>query len=269
MALDRLRPGDHVCVVVNDEPLRTRSVAAYVRAGLRDQHRVIYHGRGAELLEAELVAQGVDVAAASRRDQLRIAGPGPSCLRGDGFDPEVALCSWRAEADRARAAGHRGLRSIGDMFWTDRLPWYEAQVNRLFAEGFAMGVCLYDPSLFTPGQLRQVSRSHPATFSAETAPRTVPLLRAVRTTEPAGIRLEGEADLSNRDALEAVMEHLIADTAVLTVDVSRLRFADGAAVSVLMRVPSDGKHRLRLVGCSPALRRLFELQGAGPAVEYA
>ena len=96
----------------------------------------------------------------------------------------------------------------------------------------------------------------------------MPLLRAVRTTDPIGLRLEGEADLSNRHALEAVTNHLIEDApGTLTIDVTALRFADLAAVRIMLRMV-DGRHRLRLVGCSRSLRRLFQFQGADRAVEY-
>ncbi|MEV6298994.1 MEDS domain-containing protein [Actinoplanes sp. NPDC051861] len=269
--LDRLRPGDHVCLLVDDEPLRTRSLVAFMRAGLRDQNRVIYQGRGGEQVEAELIAQGVDVATLRRRDQLRITLTGPSYVRGERFDPVATLATWRAEAARARDDGYLGMRAVGDMSWasrpipgTEQLAWYEAQVNRLFAEGFATGVCLYDRSLFDVSQMRGVIRSHPSTVTTETDPRLIPLLRATRITDPLGLRLEGEADLSNRQALQAVVEHLVEESAdTLTLDVSDLRFADAAAVRALL----CGQRRLRLLGCSRSLRRMFDIQGAG-AVEY-
>ncbi|MEU4423029.1 MEDS domain-containing protein [Actinoplanes sp. NPDC024001] len=266
--LDRLTPGDHVCLIFDDEPLRTRSVAAYIRAGLRDHHRILYHGPGGDRVEAELTAQGVDVGTAYARGQLRIGG---EHLSGATFDPEATIESWRAAARQAAAAGYRGLRAVGDMSWAriqdDRLTWYESRVNRIFAEGFAMGVCLYNRRLFSADRLRWVTRSHPATVTEETDPRAVPLFRAVRISDPPGIRLEGEADLSNRHALNAVIEHLLEDgAATLTVDVGGLRFADSAAARNLLRV-ADGR-QLRLVGCSRSLRRLLTFHSAGQAVEY-
>jgi anti-anti-sigma factor len=276
--LDRLRPGDHVCLLVHDEPLRTRSLAAYMLTGLRDQCRVIYQGRGGEHVEAALIGLGVDVEAARRRDQLRITGAGSVYLRDGGFDPEATLESWWATADQTRAAGYRGLCAVGDMSWAsrpmagaDRVPWYEEQVNRLFADGFARGVCLYDRRLFTDRQLRRLTGSHPTTVTPGSDPRFVPLFRALRTADPVGLRLEGEVDLSNRQVLRTVVDHLIEDTAltqgVFTVDLSDLRFADLAAVRILLRLGSGDRHGLRLVGCSGPMRRLLRFHGVGPAVE--
>ncbi|WP_196412182.1 MEDS domain-containing protein [Actinoplanes aureus] len=266
--LDRLTPGDHVCLIFDDEPLRTRSVAQYIRAGLRDHHRIVYHGPGSDRVEAELTARGVDVRPAIDRGQLRLGG---ECPRDGTFDPEATIESWQEEARRAATAGYRGLRAVGDMSWAvshdERLPWYEAEVNRIFAEGYVMGVCLYDRRLFSEARLRRVTRAHPSTVTPETDPRAVPLFRAVRTADPYGIRLEGEADLSNRQAFTAVLEHLTEDRApTLTVDVAGLRFADSAAVRILVHV-MDGRERVRLVGCSRMLRKLLAFHGAGPAVE--
>ncbi|MEV4423574.1 MEDS domain-containing protein [Patulibacter sp. NPDC049589] len=69
--LDRLTPGDHVCLIFDDEPQRTRSVAGYIQAGLRDHHRILYHGPGGDRVEAELTAQGVDVRPVVDRGELR------------------------------------------------------------------------------------------------------------------------------------------------------------------------------------------------------
>lgn len=72
--------------------------------------------------------------------------------------------------------------------------------------------------------------------------------------------------MSNRHALRAVLEHLFDDTRTdgraLTVDVTALRFADAAAVRILIQIAADEAHRLRVVGCSPAMRRLLVFNGA-------
>jgi anti-anti-sigma factor len=178
------------------------------------------------------------------------------------------------EVAGARAAGYRGMRGIGDMSWAHRhtvieeLSWYETQVNRICVDGYTMGVCLYDRRLFSEPDLRRVTRSHPATITRYTDPSRIPLLRAVRTGK-LGLRLEGEADLSNRQALRAIVEHLAEDNrtvrAQLTLDVSELRFADSAAARILLSPAESGARRLRLVGCSRSLRKLLAFHWSGPA----
>ncbi|MEU4688161.1 MEDS domain-containing protein [Actinoplanes sp. NPDC023714] len=275
--LERLSPGDHACLVAGDEPALTRSVAAYVRAGLRARHRVLYLGRG-ERVVSELAALGVDVRSALAAGRLRIESAAGEYVHGGAFDVEASVAHFRAQAEQARSEGFRGFRAFGDMSWAARtgrtalLPHYEARVNRLFAEGFAMGVCLYDRRLFGAVELRDIIRSHPCTITAQTDPEAVPLLRAVRIATPdgAGVRLEGEADLSNRNALRTVLEHLAEESGeTLTVEVTALRFADSAAARTLLGVSGPGRRKLRVVGCSATLRRLLLLHGAGAEVEFA
>ncbi|MFC4072552.1 MEDS domain-containing protein [Actinoplanes subglobosus] len=265
--LGRLRPGDHACVVVDDDDTRLRSLATYIDAGLRDGDRILYFGPGPQHLADELgVHDAVD------RGQLVMATPEDSYLASGRFDPEATMAGWRTEAAQARADGFRGLRAIGDMSWAvagpvpgaDRLAWYEANVNRVFAERQSMAICLYDRRLFSPAELQRVTWAHPAAVDRGTGPDDEPALRFARTGDPPGIRLHGEADLSNRQALRAVLERLTDDVAAdeITVDVSDLRFADAATVRILLEVAVAGAPRLHVVGCSPGLRRLLVFNGA-------
>ncbi|WP_229074702.1 MEDS domain-containing protein [Actinoplanes sp. DH11] len=268
-ALDRLCLGDHACVVIEDDETRRRSLLTFIRGGLRDGQRILYYGPAEPALTAELAPALAD-------DRLRMATPQESYLAAGRFDPEAMMRGWRDAAAEARADGFRGLRAIGDMSWasrpvpgSERLAWYEANVNRVFAEGDAMAMCLYDRRLFSDVDLRRVTWSHPATLDAGTDPRSVPLLRAIRTTDPPGVILRGEADLSNRHALTAIMENLVADTPSggepLVVDISGLTFLDAASVRILTRVAAAEVTRLRVTGCSPAAQRLLAFTGA-PAV---
>ncbi|AEV87810.1 hypothetical protein ACWT_6797 [Actinoplanes sp. SE50] len=260
-ALDRLGPGDHACLVFDDESVWARGVASFIRSGLRRHLRIMYCGRDADRLPAILGGLGLNVGAALESGQLALAGVDTAYLRKGVFDPEASLLAWAAQVAAARAAGYRGMVGIGDMSWAcryagiEQLAWYEAQVNRICVDGFTMGVCLYDRRLFSEPDLRRVTRTHPA-----------PLLRAVRTSEPRGLRVAGEADLSNRQALRAVVEHLIEDTAAgpepVTLDLSDLRFADSAAARILL-TPARGTP-LRVTGVSGPLRRLLDFHWSGP-----
>ncbi|SDS85646.1 MEDS domain-containing protein [Actinoplanes derwentensis] len=272
--LDRLCLGDHTCLVFDDDATRMQALTGFIRAGLRDHHRIRYFGDGHDEITSALIARGVDAAASIAAGQLQVSTPYESYLAPGVFDPEATVGAWRAEAALAKAAGYRGLRVIGDMSWAsrpipgaDRLAWYEAQVNRVYADGDAMALCLYDRRLFSAADLQRARWAHPAAVDRDTAHESVPLLRAVRTVDVPGIRLEGEADMSNRHALRAVMEHLVEDTPAtsrpLTVDVSGLRYADVTAVRILMHIAVTAAHRLHLVGCSPVLQRLLAFNGAG------
>ncbi len=271
--LDHLGPGDHACLVYDDEPLWAWSVAAFIRSGLRQHHRILYCGQGADRLPSVLAEQGVDVTAALSRGQLTVAGVEAAYLPEGVFDPEASLAAWMGEVEAARAAGYRGMRGIGDMSWAwrgvglDQVSWYEAQVNRICVDGYTAGLCLYDRRLFGEPELRRVTRTHPATITRHTDPERIPLLRAVRTGD-LGLRLSGEADLSNRQALRSMVEHLVEEATTrepVTLDVSDLRFADSAAARILLEPAATGGHLLEVVGCSKALRRLLTFHWAGPS----
>ncbi|MDI6102364.1 MEDS domain-containing protein [Actinoplanes sp. NEAU-A12] len=269
--LDRLRPGDHACVVIGDDETRVRCLATYISAGLRESDRILYLGPDPDGLAGDLVAAGVNAHPALARGQLVMATPEQAYLASGTFDPEVTMAGWRTEAGRAQADGYRGLRAIGDMSWAarpvpgaDDLAWYEANVNRVFADGGAMAICVYDRRLFSAIDMERVNRAHPASVEPGADPEEDPALRFIRTFDPPGVRLRGEADLSNRQALRAVLERLADDTPAdgrpLTVDVSELAFADAAAMRILMA--AAGASRVRVTGSSPSLRRLLAFHGA-------
>lgn len=266
--LDRVAAGDHVCWVYDDDRTRLDAMAAYVRAGLRARERVIYYGDEPEAVLAAVAGGGVDVREAVAGGQLRAE----SYLAAGRFDPDATIRAWRAAAADARREGHPGLRVIGDMTWAvsrvpgaERLAWYEASVNTVFAEGYLTGVCAYDRRLFDPLHLRRLICAHPGTAAGDSPYDPSISLRLRRTGDPPGVRLSGEADLSNRGALAAVVEHAVAHAGpdrVITLDVTGLHFADMAAARILVHAASAGRGRVRLVGCSPTLIRLLRFQHA-------
>lgn len=271
--LDRLAVGDHVCWAVDDDRVRIRTVAAYVRAGLRDGHKIIYCGDAPAAVLAGIDALGIDTAAALASGQLAAHPADAAYVAGGAFDPAALLRGWRRTIDRAAAEGYPGLRVLGDMTWasrgvpgTERLTWYEAEINRFFVDHDVIGVCAYDKRIFDPLLLRRIIWSHSGS-AASGAPFDPALsLRVRRTRDPLGVRIDGEADLSNRNALRAVFTYLYEDAgagaAEVTVDVGGLRFADRAAARILVQA-AEGGRRMRLTGCSPALIRLLDFNGAG------
>jgi anti-anti-sigma factor len=276
--LDRLTLGDHVCWTVDGDVERSMVLAGYVRAGLRHRHQIVYRGDTPAAVLAGLDRMGIDTAAAMASGQLLVNTPESALVVDGTFDAEAALARWRVGSARSRAAGYGGLRLITDMSWAagpvpgaERLAWYEAEVTTIYAEGDAMALCLYDRRLFEPFELRRLAWSHPGTMGG-----TVPFdpgssLRLRWTREPFGVRLEGEADLSNRCALSAVLEHLVDRRpagAVATIDVTGLRFADSSVARALINAGSAGAGRIRLVGCSPGISRLLDLNGADSAAGF-
>jgi anti-anti-sigma factor len=270
--LDGLAPGDHICWMVDDDRTRLQSIATWVSAGIHDHHKILYCGDAPAAVIDSVNGIGVDAYEAVAIGQLRADTAEATYLADGAFDPQATLALWAVEAGRARAEGYAGLRVVGDMSWASRrvpgahlLPQYEIDINTMFTDGFLLGACAYDRRLFDPFDLRRIAWSHAATVNTGNPYDASTALRWRRTAHPCGLRLEGEADLSNREALNAVLRHTLAEFRAggrtLTVDLAGLRFADTAAARVLVRAAGEGGG-LRLTGASPSLSRLLIFNGA-------
>jgi anti-anti-sigma regulatory factor len=268
--LDRLELGDHVCWTIDDDEVRRNAIVDVLGAGIGASHKVIYSGDEPGVVLAGLARRGVATRPLIESGQLTATTPEDSYLAGGLFDAEGTLAHWSVEKARARAEGYRGMRVVGDMTWarrpvpgTESLEWYEARCNKVFADGFVMGICAYDRRVFDPLTLRRLALAHPGAagpllpFDPDTS------LRIRRTEEPYGLWLAGEADMSNRHALAAMVEEIFVTRdpgTLVTIDVTALGFADTAAARVLLDAARHGP--AHIVGCSPVLLRLLNFHGA-------
>lgn len=249
--------------------------AHLVHGGIEAQEKIICFTQAVMPVAVAAALESVDVATgpALARGQLRIATAGDTFLRHGVFDPDAALRTWRDGIEAARQEGYRGLRVIADMMWAaqsvvsaGRLAWYEGQLSRLCAGGFLSAVCMYDRRMFTAAELSEISMTHLASAPpGNHTPLIIPL-RIVRTTDPVGIRLTGEADLATRRALHAVLDGLPEDLPYgtpVTVDLTGLSFADGATAAALVRLAQALPTGSRFVGASASLAAVLRLLGAG------
>jgi anti-anti-sigma regulatory factor len=285
--IDRMRPGDHISWIVEDDDARDRIQVAYVASAVAARHKVLCftHTDSPQDAAGALVEAGVDTDALLGSGQLQINGADESYLSTGRFDVETTIETCARVCAEARAEGYAGIRLIGDMAWAtgpvegaDRLEKYEAQVNRVYADGFAIGLCLYDRRLFDRARLADVQAAHPGSVDAcvidltdDTDPFALnlddswsPLLRIAHLVDEPGLRLEGETDVSNRGSLIAVLEELIATevprTAPLVLDVTDLRFVDVATAHHLVGAAARAG-TMRIVGASGQLTRLLAFAG--------
>jgi anti-anti-sigma regulatory factor len=271
--LDRLGAGDHVCRMYDDEDERMATVAQFVQTGVRSDHKVVFYSLQSprEVLE-ELKARGIDAGELSERGRLEVAAMQDGYLGSGMFDPVSTIEGWRKLIAEARAEGYAGLWAIGDMSWAagrvsgaERVYWYEAEINRLFAGGDALAMCLYDQRLFPGDALDRLAAAHPSTLEPGDDETWLPLLRMRRTPEPPGLKLIGEADASNRTALDVTLaglaEDLPATVEPLTLDLTELHFADAAVGRLLIQAAHTLPTGLRIVGCPASVARLLTLLG--------
>jgi anti-anti-sigma factor len=172
--------------------------------------------------------------------------------------PTALLAGLEARGGAAGGASGRGQLVI------DHARDTYLVANRLFTRRRAMAVCQYDQRLFSAARLRQASAAHPGSTAVDSGVVWAPLLRMERT--PAGLRVAGEADMSNRGALTAVLDAMVEEhrdgERPAVVDLSGLTFADAAAVGLLLRVAAELPSGVRIVGCRPTVARMLALLGA-------
>jgi hypothetical protein len=272
--VERLQLGDHVCAFIDGRDDGLELIARTVAAGLADGDKVMVFTESLlpAAVFAGLRARGVPVERVGQAGQVRLLAARNAYLPDGWFDPRRMLDSLVEEIDRAVAEGYRGLRLVGDMVWAldetagvEQLAWYEAQVNRVYMQGRALGLCLYDRRAFGSQLLQEVACAHPAVTGVGAGTGEVPLLRIRRSSDPYGLRLTGEADLSNRQAVAAALEGLLAEQPdpdePIVVDVAGLRFADVATVALLaglaLRVPAG----VQLTGCHGAVSLVADRLG--------
>ncbi|GAB7051420.1 hypothetical protein JCM9534A_65460 [Catenuloplanes indicus JCM 9534] len=274
--VETLQPGDHVCWTIGTDDEQLRVTARFITDGLARRHRIVYftHSLLPQAVAAGLDARGVPVAEAVAAGQLRITSSSGGYLATGRFDAAAMPAAWAAEQAVARAAGWAGLRAIGDMAWAaSRLPGsedlagYEARVNRVFAEGYAMALCLYDRRLFTAAELAPITAAHPCTKGPGTHEAGwEPGLRMRFAATPPRLTLRGEIDASNRHAVAAMLDTLADEAAAAgttaEVDVSEAAVYDVATITRLVR---DGRRTYRLIGESPQLTKLIRLLAVRPA----
>ena len=278
--LDRLRPGDHLCWSFREDTAFETLCAGYVSGAARDGDRVLVvtDSRTPDQVVGTLDRAGVGASRLVDDGVLVVRTTDEHYLPDGAFDPSRTTRRWRDDIGAAARDGHRGLRVLADMRWTSRTPaaglpalvQYEAELNSVFAEGFARVICAYDGRRLDRNGFARISQAHPATMprDADVADRAdwwSPLLRAAwLDVDRRRLALAGECDLSNREALRALLDGLTdpeTGGADPVLDVHDLTFVDVDSAAVIVAVAAR-LGRLRVVGARGPVLRVLAFAGA-------
>jgi len=85
------------------------------------------------------------------------------------------------------------------------------------------------------------------------------------------IGLEGELDLSNRDALEEEIAGAERGAGILVIDLGQLQFIDSCGIASLVRAAErshDGGPRLEIIQGPEPVRRVFEIAGLAELLPF-
>ncbi len=163
----------HKCLIYDGQPAEQLPVVVpLLMDGLRDNWRCLYLGSPdtVRMVDAELVARGVDTASAIGRSALSFSSDRDH-LVGGVFEPRAMIDGLCASIDSALKDGFEGLCATGDMRWElgddrnfDRLLEYEALLEQVFRERPLRGICQYRRDILPARATRDALLSHRAAY---------------------------------------------------------------------------------------------------------
>jgi len=267
-SVEELGPGDHACLTFTDPDERLDIVAAFVRSGLDQGHKVLCFTDSvpADRLPDELELRSVEALDAIRRGQLAVRGSDRAWF-ADGRPSARRMVDLLAgQLDLAAREGYPVLRMTADMCWAvrpvpaiDQLRAFESQVGALFADGRLAAICQYDRDSFDAVTLAFAAAAHTRAVAA-TVYHEDPILRICRQHSPPGVRAAGELDFTRAEPLiQALAESLRLDHHI-TVNLVQLRYIDAACVSLIIHTARSLRDDRRLtVICQGLVREMFAL----------
>ncbi len=267
--LERLQPGDHVCApVVSTSELNTLAIP-FAEGGLRDDYKVVFAVNDPPAFRHHLTARIPRAIGAFATGQIEVRSVAASYLPGGVFQPDVILETIAASIDTAQRQGYRGLRISGSLSGTrfrsvnaETLADYESRANEFCVNDQIIGMCHYNPDAFEPAAWQDVMTTHPSTILAG-SDQPVTEFRCRRTDS--GVRLTGEVDMANRNALLSMLAVVVRLPGPCEIDATALRFADGQAIAHLLRVAAERGERPTTIVCAGHLARLLDLFGTATA----
>jgi len=180
-SLAQLHRHDHPCLIYETRAEMIAVVAPFVKIGFERGERCLLFLPESNVIPLldELNASGIDTADAQSKGKLYIPDIHEIYRRDEPFDPGRVLDFLAQAIADAKAAGHNGLRLIGDMPWTlegtsgtELLIEYEARLNDFICSHDLPALCIYDRNIFPAEVLLDVLRTHPKAIVGNTISRS-------------------------------------------------------------------------------------------------
>jgi hypothetical protein len=212
--VERLRPGDHSCMAVDDVEARWEVLTAFAQIGLARGERVMLVLDPDDVSDGDAVARldgGTGYADAAReRGQFVVARNTPLYFPDGHFDAERQRRAYAAAAEQAAHDGFRGLRVTISMGWAPRAGWgddqlmeWEGSAEHLFASYPFAALCWYERERFSERMLAGAGRIHPVQVMDRLGMLEV-------TWSPGGARVAGAADLGTREEFTRILSEVLA-----------------------------------------------------------
>jgi anti-anti-sigma factor len=248
-SLDQLRPGDHICLIVDDSvPPLAQAAEVMAAAGHHRQKTIVFGPPTSQLR----TSGDMQVAL--------VADPWTDFL-SEQFDPDVMYEMFRDQTAVARAEGYDGLRLMADMDWllparrtTSELVAFEVMLDSVVYELDATVVCAYRRSTFADS-VGALTCVHPINVGNGPDPEFQLVVYKADSW-----RLSGEVDLAVAEIFASAITTAVRNNAC-RLDVSGLDFIDVAGTRELAHALAASNQRLEIVGNCPTLRRCWDLSG--------
>jgi anti-anti-sigma factor len=260
--------GQHLCAVYQDQDERRRLAAAVVRDALAAGDRVMYMAPGPpDGALALLEAGGIETGRPLRGGQLLVHSFGEVYGNPATMDLARLVAAFRVALSQSLAAGFPGLRITGEMGGRsgpagslERLVRWERMMSQMLGEVGIGAICQYDQRQLDGPAAAIIAAEH--TGVATGGQRPPPAL-FIASAPPPALRVEGELDLTNGDALTRVLRARLAAGPRLRVDLGAVTFADVGSLreiyQIAARLPAGG--RITLANAPEPVRRVLDLAG--------
>ncbi|MFC6886580.1 MULTISPECIES: MEDS domain-containing protein [Actinomadura] len=253
-AVGRMKFGDHLCLTYDNEEERYAVLMAYIRDGLRADHKIIYladQENPRDVLERLAAEAGKDEDAlrtAADEGHLAIRPIIEAFMATGRFDPDETVALLGTEIELALVQGYDGVRITGETSFsvrgwpgTEHFAEFEHKCQQAFqAPGTrAMAICQYDRRWFGPDQLRILESCHDGRVRVDDL-YADGVLTITPTFTPPGLRLTGAVDESTLPGLLEALHGAAGRAGHLCLDLSGLEFCDLEGLRVLIGAGREG-----------------------------
>jgi anti-anti-sigma factor len=273
-AVQRARPGDHLCCFHGEEHEQRRLATAFVSGALGAGDRVLYVANERSPDDVASVFGRDGLGAAIRSGQLSVMDFTTVYGTPEEIDVASVLGRYQDEAEVARARGYPGLRvavEMGDFVAAlgsvEAVVRWERTVTPALADAGIAGMCQYDRRILDREAHSGIVAAHPAVATDD---GTVPIATFTATTAPPGLAVAGEIDVSTAPAFARALRARAAVTSRVQVDLGDVRFVDVAGLRAIFDVAREAAPGAVVVldRPSPGVRRVLRLLGwSDPRVE--